>query len=227
LFSKNFESYRQLGVLADAMLVGRTGSNATYAAVGTKIRASTTPLHGGAVETKSQSLQYQKTPNSAGDQVLTWISPLLTAIFLILTAVYGSHTAVTSRVRFLYSSSSNTIFVLSVFSGLTGLFLTATIASAFEKVQWLLISRRDGLRLSKFFSLQAGTGIIGLFALTAGGGHPFWSTTRLWSATRLVSIVLVPVLGILIMSKLPSPVSFCISQPLVHGDVKDHLKQTA
>lgn len=150
---------------------------------------------------KSKSSHWASCFSSARQLRLAWTSAILTIIFLILTAVYASQVTMTSRMRFLYSSSSNTIFVLSTLSGLTGVSLAGTIAAAFERFQWLLVSRKDGLQLTKFLGLQAGTGVTGLLVLTVGAGHPCMSTTRLWSAVRLVSIVLVPALGILIMSE--------------------------
>ncbi|KAF2463340.1 uncharacterized protein BDR25DRAFT_384650 [Lindgomyces ingoldianus] len=64
---------------------------------------------------------------------LAWIAALLTIGFLILTSVWASDVRVASHLRFLYDSSSNAIFVLSVLSSFTGLFLGATIAATFEK----------------------------------------------------------------------------------------------
>lgn len=133
--------------------------------------------------------------------LLEWSSAMLTLVFLVLTAVYASETTVPYRVRFLYASSSNTIFTLSALSALAGLFLAATIAAAFERLQWLLVARARGLKFTKVLSLNAATGVTGLLQLTAWRGHPLLTTTRLWSATRLISIMLVPILGILIMSE--------------------------
>lgn len=139
----------------------------------------------------------------SGTQVswLAWTGALLTASLLILTCVYASGISVASRLRFLYSSSSNTIFVLSVLSGLTGMLLGATISATFEKLQWSLISRGEGLRVSKYLSLQAGTGISGLLMLIWGNGVRLQSSTRMWAAGRLAAIILGPALGVLIMSE--------------------------
>jgi len=179
----------------------KAGSKATYTTVPPEIDASTRPQNGETVDSAPESPQHWSFLKSAGRQLLAYTSAVLTTVFLILTAVYGSQTTAVSHVRFLYNSSSHAIFVLSVLSGLTGLFLGTTIASAFEKVQWVLVSRKDGLQLSKYLSLQAGTGVMGLLILTVGGGHSILSSTRLWSATRLASIILVPAIGVLIMSK--------------------------
>lgn len=157
--------------------------------------------HENAPEVKSRLSRYASYLKPARQLPLAWTSALLTVVFLVLTAVYSSQPTVASHMRLLYTSSSNTIFVLSLLSSLTGLFLGATINAAFERLRWLLVVRRSGLQLTKFLGLQAGTGITGLFVLTAGGGQPMLATARLWSAVRLVSTVLVPLLSILIMSQ--------------------------
>ena len=197
------------------MLTEKAGSTATYTTVPPEADASTSPPNGEIVDGAPKPPQHGSFLKSAGRQLLAWTSAVLTAVFLILTAVYGSQTTAVSHVRFLYNSSSHAIFVLSVLSGLTGLFLGTTITSAFEKVQWVLVSRKDGLQLSKYLSLQAGTGVMGLLILTVGGGHSILSSTRLWSATRLASIILIPAIGVLIMSKSRFP----IHDPSVHRTV--------
>ncbi|KAF2188992.1 hypothetical protein K469DRAFT_684256 [Zopfia rhizophila CBS 207.26] len=155
---------------------------------------------------KRRSGKSVRTPKS----MLAWTASALTLGFLILTAVYASHDTAASRLRFLYTSSSNTIFVLSVLSSFTGLFLGATITATFETVQWLLISRQEGLQLSNFLSLEAGTGLMGLLRLMAGRGLRMRSTTRMWAAVRLLSIILIPILSILIMSNVNTRMIFDI-----------------
>ncbi|KAH7128296.1 hypothetical protein B0J11DRAFT_267154 [Dendryphion nanum] len=139
---------------------------------------------------------------------LAWTSAILATTFLVLTSVLASNGSATSHVRFLYTSSSNSIFVLSVLSSFTGIFLSATIAATFEKVQWSLISQQRGLRVSKFLSLQPGTGIPGLLTLLVGRGLSMRSSIRVWVAVRLSAILLVPILSILIMSKVNTCVVF-------------------
>lgn len=157
------------------------------------------------LQRKSSRWRYVTDFGSARQLTLAWAWALLTLVFLVLTAVYASQATVASRMRLLYASSSNTIFVLSLLSGFTGVFLAATIAAAFERLQWLLVARKGGLQFSKFLGFQAGTGVAGLLALTAGRGQPLLTTTRLWSATRLLTTMLLPALGILIMSEPLSP----------------------
>lgn len=165
-------------------------------------RSTTEGDDGESTHARSNLSLYARSLNPTRQLLQAWIVAGLTTILLIMTAVYASQAMVVYRMRFLYSSSSNTIFVLSLLSGLTGFFLAATIAVTFERLQWLLISRRDGFQFTKLLSLHAGTGIPGLLLLATGRGLPLPSTTRLWSAGRLASIILVPVLGILVMSEL-------------------------
>lgn len=150
----------------------------------------------------SERLTQRQQRAEAPKSWIAWTAALFDVGFLVLTSVYASDVTAASHLRFLYSSSSNTIFVLSVLSSLTGLFLSATIGATFEKIQWLLISRKEGLRLSKFLSLQPGTGVMGLLTLILGKSR---NETRNWAAVRLVAIILVPILSILIMSALYIP----------------------
>ena len=133
---------------------------------------------------------------------LAWLSVFLTLILLVLTTLYASQTALVSKGGSISSSRSNAIFVLRALSELTGVMLAATIAGAFERVQWLFVVGDDGTPLTHYLALQAGTGVFGLLVLALGGVVPRMKT-RMWSGLRLVSIVLVPVLGVLIMSKSP------------------------
>lgn len=88
-------------------------------------------------------------------------------------------------------------------SGVTGLFLGTTIAAAFERLQWVLVATggEGGVSFGKFLGLDAGTGVAGLLALIAGKGYPVLSSTRAWGLTKLLAKILIPVLGILIMSR--------------------------
>jgi hypothetical protein len=146
--------------------------------------------------------QRKDSPRFAHQVWLYIICALATIALLVITAVYSSESSLLIGTRFVYSSSSHTIFVLSILSGVTGLLLAATIEGSIERLQWLLIVRENGLNLAKFLSLHAGTGPMGLLSLIFGRGFSLSSSTRLWSTTRLLSMLLVPVLGILIMSML-------------------------
>jgi uncharacterized integral membrane protein len=129
-----------------------------------------------------------------------WSSITAAVCFLTITAIYAAQYPLTSGVRFIYSSSSNPIFVLSLLSGLTGLLLGVVIDSTFELVQWLLMLRRKGLIFPTMLALHGGTGLLAQLELAFGRGIPLRSATRGWSIARLAATMLVPVLGVVIMS---------------------------
>lgn len=130
----------------------------------------------------------------------TWLSLLLALFFLIMTVVYASDSDLASGLRYVNSSSSHTLFVLRVLSELTGLFLISTINATFERIQWLLVSRKDGLHFPKFLALNAGTGVLGILTILCGRCIT-GITPRLCSAVRLISVIITPILGVLILSR--------------------------
>jgi uncharacterized integral membrane protein len=133
-------------------------------------------------------------------QPLAWTGAALTLLLLVLTLFHCSQSPLQAHFHFLYSSSSRTIFVLSLLSGLTGLLLTATMSAALDNAKWTLVSRRNGAKLSRLLALQPSTGALGLLRLALGPGARPLSPVRAWAALRLAALLLVPVLGVLIMS---------------------------
>ncbi|ORY16003.1 hypothetical protein BCR34DRAFT_598035 [Clohesyomyces aquaticus] len=134
---------------------------------------------------------------------LAWISAILAVTFFTLTVSYATEKSRFTSVKFVHSSRSNSILVLRVLSEITSVFLGATIHSTFEVVQWVLISRPDGIRLPQFLSLQSSTGPLGLLVLALGRGLPYsqWSIKpRLMSLLRLLAEIAIPVIAVLIMS---------------------------
>jgi uncharacterized integral membrane protein len=132
--------------------------------------------------------------------VSSWICLLLALLFLILTTLYAARIPLSSRFNFVYNSSSNTIFVLSLLSGITGILLTAVVGFTFENLQWLVLVRRRGSRTTEFLSLNPATSISGLLSLIFANGESISSTARPWSILRLLGAALPPVLGVVIMS---------------------------
>ena len=141
------------------------------------------------------------TPRSAHRLISSWICLLATTCFVVLTVLYASQVPVTAKIGFVFNSSSHTIFVLSLLSGLSGLLLTALIALTFENLQWLLVSRENGLRATSFLALLPGTGLFGLLVLIFGRGQNPHSRARIWGALKITAIMVPPILGVLIMSK--------------------------
>jgi len=104
----------------------------------------------------------------------------------------------------MHASQSNTILVLRVLSEAHGVFLAGAVYSTFEVVQWVLVSRPEGIQLPQFLALQSSTGPLGLLAIVLGQGLPAdeWPMKpRVMSLLRLVAQAIVPLTGVLIMSK--------------------------
>jgi hypothetical protein len=121
--------------------------------------------------------------------------------FLALTIAYASKDLF-SIIPFAYSSSSNTIFVLSLLAHTTGSLLFITFDSTLGLIRWLLIARDGGVPFANFLALAPGTGIFGLLRL--GLGCRVRASARLWGIICLVTSLLPPIVGVLIMSKITS-----------------------
>ncbi|KIW89243.1 uncharacterized protein Z519_10096 [Cladophialophora bantiana CBS 173.52] len=156
----------------------------------------TAPLSNGATNARKK----KKTPI-----LVAWVPACLTAILLALTALYAIRPDLWKS-HFINSSPGNAIFVLRALSEATGFLLAITVASAFELVQWLLTVRTGGIPFTEFLCLQEGTGILGLMQLTAGAKSR--ARTRFWGGLRLLALVLLPVLGVVIMSEVGTVLRF-------------------
>src|ERR1700760_1726722 len=112
-----------------------------------------------------RDLRAYRSRNSFQQLLSSWLCFAATVLFLVLTALYAAQIPLSSKFTFVYDSSSNTIFVLSLLSGISGLLLTAVLGIAFENLQWLLLARRRGMRATDFLALHPGTGVQGLLSL--------------------------------------------------------------
>jgi hypothetical protein len=140
----------------------------------------------------------------AKQTILAWSSTILATAFFLMTVAYATGTARISRVKFVHASQSNTILVLRVLSEAHGVFLAASVYASFEVVQWALISRPGGIQLPQFLALQCSTGPLGLLAIASGQGLSVaeWPMKpRLMSLLRLIAQAIVPLTGVLIMSR--------------------------
>jgi hypothetical protein len=134
---------------------------------------------------------------------LSWLSALLALVCLILTITYAFYPQSVSHLKAIGGSPSSALLVLRILSEIAGVLLAATIAAAFEKLQFILVARDGdggGLRFLDYLSLQAGAGMPGLIGAAVWRGG-IEMATRIWSIVRLISIVLVPILNIVAMSK--------------------------
>ena len=134
---------------------------------------------------------------------LSWVSALLSLLFIILTIAYAFYPQSVSHLKAIGGSPSSALVVLRILSEVAGVLLAATTAAAFEKLQFTLVAREGdggGLRFLDYLSLQAGAGVPGLMGIVFWRGD-IKMATRVWSIVRLISIVLVPILNIVAMSK--------------------------
>ncbi|OAP58486.1 hypothetical protein AYL99_07576 [Fonsecaea erecta] len=136
---------------------------------------------------------------------IAWVPACFTVILLALTALYAIRPSLWKS-DFINSSPSNAIFVLRALSEVTAFLLAITVASSFELLQWLLTVREGGIPLTEYLCLQEGTGILGLIKLTAEARSS--ARTRLWGGLRLLAVVLLPILGVLIMSEVGTVLRF-------------------
>jgi hypothetical protein len=129
----------------------------------------------------------------------------LTLILLVLTCLQASGSILTKSFTLVNQSRAYSIFFLRAFSELAGVSLAATISATLERVMWAMICRnsQSRARFVDFLALQQGTTLLGLLSLAAGAAVPSFKT-RLWSILRLIIMILVPGIGILIMSMLSS-----------------------
>ena len=101
-------------------------------------------------------------------------------------------------------SPENTLLLPGVLSELAGLLLTATIAETCEGIQWTLLcidGKRRGILLTEYLGLDHGTKILGMFRLTFGIRVPNVSTC-VWSAIRLMAMIVIPLLNVVIIRTL-------------------------
>jgi hypothetical protein len=136
----------------------------------------------------------------AGYLSLSWLSALLSWLFLALTVTYAFRPQLVSHLKAIGGSPSSALLVLRVLSEVAGLMLLVVISAAFEELRSILVARKGGLRLLDYFILQEGSPVPGLMGIVWWRGG-ITMTTRIRSVVRLISIGLVPILNIVAMSK--------------------------
>lgn len=140
----------------------------------------------------------------ARQTILAWSSTLLAMAFFLMTIAYATRTGRFPRPHFVHASQSSTILILRILSEAHGIFLAGSVYSTFEVMQWVLISRAEGLQLPQFLALQSSTGPLGLMAIALGKGLPpgDWPMRpRLMSLLRLIAQAVVPLTGVMVMSE--------------------------
>lgn len=129
---------------------------------------------------------------------MAWLCLLSTITSFMLTVLYASRPELIANLHSVSRSIPYSIRLLRILSGVTDVLIQTCCYLAFEKIQWILIAQDEGTTASVVASLNTSTGVPGLFVLAFRGS---W-LSRLFAMLRLVVIVLCPLLGIIIMSKL-------------------------
>jgi len=130
-----------------------------------------------------------------------WLLVLLSFGLVLLTCLQARGSILTRGIELVDQSRGYSVFVLRTISELAGLALSATISSAWERVKWAMVCREGSdARFLDFLALDEGTKFLPLLGLATGRKGPTIGT-RLWSIIRLLSIIVIPITGILIMSR--------------------------
>lgn len=135
---------------------------------------------------------------------MAWTCLLLATALFILTSLFANNSAILMNVRAVSGSTTRPISILRLLSGITDALLFASCSAAFERLQWVLVSRRQGISAAGFLSLSASTGLMGLLVL-AFDSNGRDKTARSFAFLRLMTIVLCPALGIILMSEHGNP----------------------
>ncbi|PVH77728.1 hypothetical protein DL98DRAFT_573605 [Cadophora sp. DSE1049] len=133
-------------------------------------------------------------------RILTWTTLIFAIASYILTSLYAWHPQLISRNEIFGGSPSRALRVLTVLSTLANWILTATISQSFDLMWGMLLGRKNGLCLLSGLALQPGTGLDGHVEIICkkheGGVKP-----HAWSAAKILSMTIIPILGIVILTK--------------------------
>jgi hypothetical protein len=134
--------------------------------------------------------------------LLSWLTPIFAIILYILTIIYAWRSDLVSRNELFGGSPAKALQILNILSWFGNSLLGLAIAQAWDLTRAMLTARDpNGLCLLDSLALQPGTGIDGLLEI-------IWRARRVrkfkpgtWSIFRLLSMTVVPILGIVLLSK--------------------------
>ncbi|KAK5723927.1 hypothetical protein LTR17_013769 [Elasticomyces elasticus] len=136
----------------------------------------------------------------AGHVYVGWLCWLLTVLVFAVTVAYAFRPSTfTNSLTTVGSSISNSILTLRLLSGITDIMLSVTFAAALDRLQVILINGPRGTALAKALAVHSGTSYVGLAVLGFGSGSASLAA-RGFAVGRLLVMLVIPVLGIIIMS---------------------------
>ncbi|KAK5677752.1 hypothetical protein LTS10_009635 [Elasticomyces elasticus] len=144
----------------------------------------------------------------AGHVYLGWLCWLITVLVFSLAVAYASRPSTfVKSLATVGSSISNSILTLRLLSGITDIMLSVTFAAALDRLQVILINGSGGTALARALAVHSGTSYIGLAVLGFGSGSTCLAA-RGFAVGRLLVMLVIPVLGIIIMSDVSTQLAF-------------------
>jgi hypothetical protein len=143
-----------------------------------------------------------------------WIVFCLAVSFNVLTISYARHPENFSQHPWVGGSPAKAVLFLSVLSGIANLMIAATLGHSLDILRDSLAACGRGHSLIDNQLLQAGTGVGALFTSVLGRHAPT-KGSRLWSAFRLLCMIVVPALGIIIFSRFFHLYNTCLRATIV------------
>ena len=129
-----------------------------------------------------------------------WIIFWLAVLSNVLTIIYARHPENFSWHAWVGGSPAKAVLILSVLSGIANPMTAATLGHSLDILRDSLAACGQGHSLIDNQLLQAGTGVEALFT-TVIRRHVPTKRSRLWSAFRLLCMIVAPALGIIIFSR--------------------------
>lgn len=134
--------------------------------------------------------------------LLSWLTLIFAIILYILTIIYAWRSDLVSRNELFGGSPAKALQILNILSWFGNSLLGLAIAQAWDLTRAMLTAREpNGLCLLDSLALQPGTGIDGLLEIIWRARKVRKFKPGTWSVFRLLSMTIVPILGIVVLSK--------------------------
>ncbi|KAK3070580.1 hypothetical protein LTR53_010212 [Teratosphaeriaceae sp. CCFEE 6253] len=140
--------------------------------------------------------------------LLGWVSWLLATALFALTVAYAlKPSTFTAGLYFVGDSIGHSILTLRLLSAFTDILLSITFAIALDRLQAVLVSGSEGTAFAKVLAVHPGISYVGLSVLGFGRGTSQLAV-RVMAVVRLFVVVLIPILGIIILSDVSTRQAF-------------------
>lgn len=164
-------------------------------------------------------------PQSWRSRLLRWTTLFLAFSFYFLTVLYAWRPELVSQLHAIGGSPAKALQLLAILSGIANPMLSAAIGQAADTLREMLISRPQGHNLMDNLALHQGIGLDGLWDIIRLPRLPRHKP-KAWAVLKVVSMMIVPILAILILSKLIIIVLGSGSSRSIMVQVADDLQRT-